>query len=96
MHILRSTYLPDYSSFIKHPYTSDPFPLSTPSPLDPTFTLHSLQRETAVLDQFLLIKIREDIKYDESELHLEDVEGVRDIFEQLQVRETVSYQSAYR
>lgn len=84
MHILRSTYLPDYASRIKPHYTSDPFPLSTPSPLDPTFTLHSLQRETAVLDQFILLKIKEDIKYDESELHLEGV-GFRDIFELLQV-----------
>ena len=84
MHILRSTYLPDYASHIKPYYTSDPFPLSTPSPLDPTFALHSLQRETAVLDQFILLKIKEDIKYDESELHLEG-EGFRDIFELLQV-----------
>jgi hypothetical protein len=78
MHILRSTYLPDYASRIKPYYTSDPFPLSTPSPLDPTFTLHSLQRETAVLDQFILLKMKEDIKYDESELHLEG-EGFKDI-----------------
>jgi len=84
MHILRSTYIPDYASHVKPYYTSDPFPLSTPSPLDPTFTLHSLQRETAVLDQFILQKIKEDIKYDESELHLEG-EGFRDLFELLQV-----------
>lgn len=84
MHILRSTYLPDYASHIKPYYSSDPFPLSTPSPLDPTFTLHSLQRETAVLDQFILLKIKEDIKYDESELHLEG-EGFKDIIELLQV-----------
>jgi len=83
MHILRSTYLPDYASHTKPFYSSDPFPLSTPSPLDPTFTLHSLQRETAVLDQFILLKIKEDIRYDESELHLEG-EGFRDIFELLQ------------
>ena len=88
MHILRSTYIPDYASRIKPYYTSDPFPLSTPSPLDPTFTLHSLQRETAVLDQFILLKIKEDIKYDESELHLEG-EGFRDIFELLQVCPTL-------
>lgn len=37
-----------------------------------------------MLDQFILLKIKEDIKYDESELHLEG-EGFKDIFELLQV-----------
>jgi hypothetical protein len=31
MHVLRSTYLPLYSLNIKPPYTSDPFPASTPT-----------------------------------------------------------------
>lgn len=32
MHVLRSTYLPSYSSLIRCPYTSDPFPVAqTPS-----------------------------------------------------------------
>ncbi|OSD03812.1 hypothetical protein PYCCODRAFT_1365227 [Trametes coccinea BRFM310] len=30
MHVLRSTYLPAYTSMIRPPYTSDPFPLALP------------------------------------------------------------------
>lgn len=34
MHVLRSTYLPAYSSLVKYPYTSDPFPHFSPGRLD--------------------------------------------------------------
>ncbi|KDQ16432.1 hypothetical protein BOTBODRAFT_172963 [Botryobasidium botryosum FD-172 SS1] len=86
MHILRSTYLPLYASYIKPPYTSDPFPhlqgsafqSVQPSPLNPG------KRETAVLDLFLLLQIKEELRADESELHLPD--SFRDIFELMQPR----------
>lgn len=75
MHILRSTYLPAYLSMVKQPYTSDPFPLSSPSQSSITPHLaspvNSLQRETQVLDLFLAAKVRDDVWADESELHLE-------------------------
>lgn len=91
MHVLRSTYLPAYTSLIKPPYTSDPFPLNSsesssssnsylPSPLN------SLQRETQVLDLFLAVKVREDVWIDDSELHLERHETFRDLFDLMQPR----------
>ena len=75
MHVLRSTYLPAYLSMVRPPYTSDPFPLSSPSQSSITPQLaspvNSLQRETQVLDLFLAAKVRDDVWADESELHLE-------------------------
>lgn len=84
MHVLRSTYLPLYSINIKSPYTSDPFPASSPmyeatpynpsapSPYSPSNSspLLTTQRETAVLDKFLLLKLNQDLLSTESELHL--------------------------
>ncbi|RPD53609.1 hypothetical protein L226DRAFT_352108 [Lentinus tigrinus ALCF2SS1-7] len=89
MHVLRSTYLPAYSSMIRSPYTSDPFPHASatdsksPSPLLPT---QSLQRETRILDLFIALKVREDVWADESELHLEREESFKDLFDLMQPR----------
>lgn len=88
MHILRSTYLPAYSSIIRTPYTSDPFPLIAisedngimPSPIN------AIHRETQVLDYFLALKVREDVWADDTELHLERDESFRDLFDLMQPR----------
>ena len=86
MHVLRSTYLPMYAQGLKPYYSSDPFPLSVPSPLSASsMALQSVQRETVVLDLFLALKIKEDVRADESELHL-DLDSFKDIFDMMQVR----------
>ncbi|EJD42951.1 hypothetical protein AURDEDRAFT_105023 [Auricularia subglabra TFB-10046 SS5] len=74
MHVLRSSYLPAYTQNVRFPYTSDPFPSSSVE-----------QRETAVLDRWMLLKVREDVFADESELHL-DLDAQRDVFDMLQPR----------
>ncbi|TCD64860.1 hypothetical protein EIP91_003564 [Steccherinum ochraceum] len=94
MHVLRSTYLPAYTSLVRPPYTSDPFPhhnnaASTPSALSPypsDSPVLSLQRETRVLDLFIALKVREDVWLDDSELHLERDESFRDLFDLMQPR----------
>ena len=100
MHILRSTYLPAYTSLLRAPYTSDPFPLSSPpstTTTPPTSTITSTptpdlpllpspHRETAILDAFIALKVREDVWADASELHLEREETFRDLFERVQPR----------
>ncbi|KAI0075160.1 hypothetical protein K474DRAFT_1646885 [Panus rudis PR-1116 ss-1] len=92
MHVLRSTYLPAYSPQIRSPYSSDPFPLTTPasatypSPDTSLSPVLSLQRETRVLDLFIALKVREDVWLDESELHLEREESFRDLFDLMQPR----------
>lgn len=95
MHVLRSTYLPAYTSMIHPPYTSDPFPFTSPSPSiyslsssasQLTSPVNSVQRETAVLDQFISIKVREDVWVDDSELHLEREELFKDLFDLMQPR----------
>ncbi|THH04238.1 hypothetical protein EW145_g5672, partial [Phellinidium pouzarii] len=97
MHVLRSTYLPAYTSLIKQPYSSDPFPLSSASPSSPSASYppappylaspsDSVQRETQVLDLFLAAKVREDVWADDTELHLEREEAFQDLFDLLQPR----------
>jgi hypothetical protein len=92
MHVLRSTYLPSYDSLIRPPYSSDPFPLShsttspPPSPSPSSSTLQTIQRETATLDLFIALKVREDVWADESELHLERDESFKDLFDLVQPR----------
>ena len=98
MHVLRSTYLPAYMSLVRPHYSSDPFPLTAPTPriypsthpqhnpLQLTTPLNSMQRETAVLDLFLSVKVREDVWADESEFHLEREESFKDMFDLMQPR----------
>lgn len=84
MHVLRSSYLPLYASLIQPPYTTDPFPASTPTSAS-SVALTSIQRETAVLDMFIRLKVEEDVRADESELYL-DQGHFADLFNLLQVR----------
>ncbi|KAJ7846427.1 hypothetical protein B0H14DRAFT_3454498 [Mycena olivaceomarginata] len=88
MNVLRSVYLPSYTSLIRPPYTSDPFPFSHPptytqslsASVAPTQTaaprsaLPSLQRETPILDRFIALKVRDDVWTDDSDLHLSHAE----------------------
>lgn len=48
--------------------------------------LPSIQRETAVLDMFIALKVREDVWSDDTELHLERDESFRDLFDLMQPR----------
>ncbi|KAG6914305.1 hypothetical protein DXG01_001192 [Tephrocybe rancida] len=48
--------------------------------------LSTIQRETAVLDKFIALKVREDVWADASELHLERGEAYRDLFDHAQPR----------
>lgn len=101
MHVLRSTYLPAYDLLIRPPYSSDPFPLLSPSPPSPSpsqspygpssstsslSTLQTIQRETTTLDLFIALKVREDVWVDDSELHLERDESFKDLFDLVQPR----------
>jgi hypothetical protein len=79
MHVLRSTYLPAYTSLVRPPHSSDPFPLQVPS--SSSSSAPTLQRETAILDLFIALKVREDVWADDSELHLERGESFKDLFD---------------
>lgn len=85
MHVLRSTYLPAYTSLIRAPYTSDPFPLSS-STLSPAGAVETVQHETQVLDLFIALKVREDVMMDDTEFHLEREESFKDLFDLMQPR----------
>ncbi|KAI0289131.1 hypothetical protein BC826DRAFT_1033790 [Russula brevipes] len=85
MHVLRSAYLPSYTSCIRHPYTSDPFPL-TQTPSTDSCTPLNRSRETTVLDLFIALKVHDDVWADESELHLGQPEAFRDLFDLMQPR----------
>lgn len=52
MHVLRSTYLPAYTSLLRPFYSSDPFP-STAVPQAHHSSLNTVQRETPVLDLYI-------------------------------------------
>ncbi|KAG5635304.1 hypothetical protein H0H81_011776 [Sphagnurus paluster] len=83
MHVLRSTHLPAYAALVRPPYSSDPFPLVADSASTP---LTSLQRETATLDRFIALKVREDVWADATDLHLSRPEAYRDLFDLAQPR----------
>ncbi|KAJ2931438.1 hypothetical protein H1R20_g5713, partial [Candolleomyces eurysporus] len=83
MHVLRSTYLPAYTSMLRPYYSSDPFP-SSPVPRAHSSSLNTVQRETPVLDLFIALKVREDVFVDDSELHLEREDMFKDIFDHAQ------------
>ncbi|KAI9457868.1 hypothetical protein HD554DRAFT_2029917 [Boletus coccyginus] len=85
MHVLRSTYLPAYGFLIRSPYTSDPFPLSSPTS-SPPGPIETTQRETQVLDLFIALKVREDVMMDDTEFHLEREEAFKDLFDLMQPR----------
>ncbi|KAK0228161.1 hypothetical protein IW262DRAFT_1265088 [Armillaria fumosa] len=85
MHILRSTYLPAYDHLVRPPYSSDPFPTSSPSEIQsstsPLFTHH---RELATLDRFISLLAHEDRLLDTSDLHLPREEAYKDLFDLVQ------------
>ncbi|KAG8908828.1 hypothetical protein FRB99_003066 [Tulasnella sp. 403] len=88
MNFLRSHFLQDYMLNVKPPYTCDPFPLEPPEAnLPPQYqqpqSVRTLQRETPVLDQFIVLKCYEDRRSHESELYL-DLDSFKDIFELMQ------------
>ncbi|KAI6023092.1 hypothetical protein BKA83DRAFT_4273071 [Pisolithus microcarpus] len=83
MHVLRSTYLPAYSSLVRPSYSSDPFPMSSTTS---STLLDPVQRETRVLDLFITIKTKEDLFMDASELHLGRDELFKDLFDLMQPR----------
>ncbi|KAF6760024.1 hypothetical protein DFP72DRAFT_805818 [Ephemerocybe angulata] len=83
MNVLRSTYLPAYTSLLRPYYSSDPFP-STVVPQSLSSSLNTVQRETPVLDLFIALKVREDVCVDDSELHLEREDMFKDIFDHAQ------------
>jgi len=85
MHVLRSTYLPAYGFLIRAPYTSDPFPLSSPTS-SPPGPVETTQRETQVLDLFIALKVHEDVMMDDTEFHLEREEAFKDLFDLMQPR----------
>jgi len=57
-----------------------------PPAWDEKVPMHSLQRETSVLDLFIAAKVREDVWLDETELHLEREETFKDLFDLSQPR----------
>lgn len=83
MHVLRSTYIPAYTSLLRPFYSSDPFP-STVVPQSHSSSLNTVQRETPILDLFIALKVREDVCVDDSELHLEREDMFKDIFDHSQ------------
>ncbi|KAF7975955.1 hypothetical protein HWV62_8080 [Athelia sp. TMB] len=69
-------------------YTPSPArsPSSSSTSLGLAGTSSSAQRETQVLDNFIALKVREDVWADDSELHLERDESFADLFALMQPR----------
>ncbi|KAK7019901.1 COesterase domain-containing protein [Favolaschia claudopus] len=89
MNVLRSIYLPLYTSLIRAPYSSDPFPFSSSSSPGSRITpLQTLQRETPILDLFIALKALDDHHTDDSALHLSRAEPIfaHDLFALMQPR----------
>jgi hypothetical protein len=91
-HVLRSSYLPLYIRDVLPPFSSDPFPSSDPSSSSYGLSttndtpIVSTQRETLILDRFILLKVRDDVLADESDLYLDyNDEQYRDLFNFMQV-----------
>ncbi|KAF8502996.1 hypothetical protein BU17DRAFT_71850 [Hysterangium stoloniferum] len=94
MHILRSTYFEAYTSLVKSPYTSDPFPTGSAGAGSDTDShvlppIQSIQREAEVFDLFIALKTREDVWLDDSELHLRNEDGLNDLFAVMQPRRRI-------
>jgi len=100
MHILRTSYLPLYTSHVLPPFTSDAFPIAdiathgaasgtelVARDSDPATSIISTRRETAIFDLFILIRSRQDMRSDESDLYLDtEDERYRDMFNFMQPR----------
>ncbi|TFK37506.1 hypothetical protein BDQ12DRAFT_684790 [Crucibulum laeve] len=75
---------PSSPSLSSVPSSSPSIPSYTPTPQDlsPLLSpLQTIQRETPILDRFILLKVREDVFVDESELHLEREDMFKDLFD---------------
>ncbi|KAG6843819.1 hypothetical protein H0H87_012970 [Tephrocybe sp. NHM501043] len=63
------------------PYAPLPQPSSSATAISP---LSTIQRETAILDLFIALKVHEDVWADDTELHLERREAYKDLFDHSQ------------
>ena len=79
MHVLRAAYLPAYRALLRPPYSSAAAGAVTVGG-------GGAQRENAVLDRFVLLRIRHDVLADESSLHLDHEDAFRDLFDVAQPR----------
>ncbi|RDB23540.1 hypothetical protein Hypma_009264 [Hypsizygus marmoreus] len=69
------------------PTPSSPYtPSASSSSRTQQSPLNTIQRETATLDLFIALKVREDVWADDSELHLERDESFKDLFDLVQPR----------
>ncbi|KAF8955803.1 hypothetical protein BDZ97DRAFT_1629577, partial [Flammula alnicola] len=69
------------------PAYESPSPSSSPYTYTPdTSPLLTPHRETPVLDRFILLKVRQDVFADESELHMDREDAFRDLFDVAQPR----------
>ncbi|KAG8745988.1 hypothetical protein FRC10_006552 [Ceratobasidium sp. 414] len=75
--------------YVPTPTTPTPDPLSTTAGAFFVPSLQSVQRETAVLDRFLVLKICDDVRSDQTELHLGSEDTFSDLFELMQPRSRV-------
>lgn len=67
--------------------SSPPAYETPPSPTAPqTSPLITLHRETAVLDRFILLKVRQDVFLDDTSLHIDREDAFRDLFDVAQPR----------
>ncbi|KAH7340627.1 hypothetical protein B0J17DRAFT_652119 [Rhizoctonia solani] len=72
--------------YIPTPTTIPTSPLTTITRAFSAPSLQSVQRETAILDRFLVLKICDDVRSDETELHLGSDDAFGDIFDLMQPR----------
>lgn len=61
-----------------------PTPSHLPTPFSDTCTPLNRNRETIVLDLFIVLKVHDDVWAEESELHLGQLEAFRDLFDLMQ------------
>lgn len=86
MHTLRATCIPAYQERVRPLYSTEAYSVTSMPHFLPDSPLHGSQRETAVLDRFVLLKLRADVLADESELHLGGEDTFRDLFDVAQPR----------
>ncbi|EUC62004.1 hypothetical protein RSOL_411950 [Rhizoctonia solani AG-3 Rhs1AP] len=80
---------PPASHYTPTPTINPTCPLTTTTHTFSAPSLQSIQRETAVLDRFLVLKICDDVRLDETELHLGSDDSFGDIFDLMQPRSRV-------
>ncbi|CCO28790.1 hypothetical protein BN14_02788 [Rhizoctonia solani AG-1 IB] len=80
---------PSFSYYTPTPTATTSSPLATTTDPFSTPSLQSIQRETAILDRFLVLKICDDVRTDETELHLGSEDSFADIFDLMQPRSRV-------